>query len=194
MNYKKILSENFDERKKIECLKEIYNLNVEEIISLDILDTIYNLLTRTKELDFEQIVYSNVVESKNKEIIKYCLKIITKVGREREDLVYLYIPYIIKLLDSEVEDIKRWAAEALSEIPSSLTIYSYPKLIKEDGEKFTEALFKIIVRAKNKEAILLKIFENFNISHVKLIKKLYNYDKELVKEFIPLLVKYKVKL
>ncbi|WP_456471643.1 hypothetical protein [Methanocaldococcus sp.] len=192
MNYKKILLENYDEDKKIEALKKIYNMDVDEIIELDILDIVYDLLTKTKELDFEEIVYSpnHVIEYKNREIIEYCLKIIGKVGKEREDLVFLYIPYIIKLLDSSVEEIRNLDAQTLSEIPLYLTVYSYPKLIKNlENDIFEEALFKIIMRAENKEAILLKIFENFDIKYINLIKRIYRVDKNLVKEFIPIMIK-----
>ena len=78
-------------------------------------------------------------------------------------MVYTYIPYLINLLDSEFECIRFASAEALGNIPSKLTIYAYPKLIKKlDNKVYAKVLVKLIMKSDNKEAILLKLFENFN--------------------------------
>ena len=127
------------------------------IVELNILDDVFELLTTTKERGFEDIIstqYSS--DSKNKVIIYYCIKIIEKVGVKYPNLVYTYIPYLIKLLDSEFECIRFASAEALANIPSKLTIYAYPKLIKRlDNEVYAKVLVKLIMKSDNKEAILL---------------------------------------
>jgi HEAT repeat protein len=163
----------------------------EEIVELNILDDVFELLTTTKERGFEDIIstqYSS--DSKNKVIIYYCIKIIEKVGVKYPNLVYTYIPYLIKLLDSEFECIRFASAEALANIPSKLTIYAYPKLIKRlDNEVYAKVLVKLIMKSDNKEAILLKLFENFNEYALYVIKDLYKCEKKLVYEFIPLILK-----
>ena len=189
--YRKRLKLNYTNKEKLRVLKELYRMDVEEIVELNILDDVFELLTTTKERGFEDIIstqYSS--DSKNKVIIYYCIKIIEKVGVKYPNLVYTYIPYLIKLLDSEFECIRFASAEALANIPSKLTIYAYPKLIKRlDNEVYAKVLVKLIMKSDNKEAILLKLFENFNEYALYVIKDLYNYDKKLVYEFIPLILK-----
>ena len=189
--YRKRLKLNYTNKEKLRVLKELYSMDVEEIVELNILDDVFELLTTTKERGFEDIIstqYSS--DSKNKVIIYYCIKIIEKVGVKYPNLVYTYIPYLIKLLDSEFECIRFASAEALANIPSKLTIYAYPKLIKRlDNEVYAKVLVKLIMKSDNKEAILLKLFENFNEYALYVIKDLYKYDKKLVYEFIPLILK-----
>jgi hypothetical protein len=189
--YRKRLKLNYTNKEKLRVLKELYSMDVEEIVELNILDDVFELLTTTKERGFEDIIstqYSS--DSKNKVIIYYCIKIIEKVGVKYPNLVYTYIPYLIKLLDSEFECIRFASAEALANIPSKLTIYAYPKLIKRlDNEVYAKVLVKLIMKSDNKEAILLRLFENFNEYALYVIKDLYKYDKKLVYEFIPLILK-----
>ena len=189
--YRKRLKLNYTNKEKLRVLKELYSMDVEEIVELNILDDVFELLTTTKERGFEDIIstqYSS--DSKNKVIIYYCIKIIEKVGVKYPNLVYIYIPYLIKLLDSEFECIRFASAEALAYIPSKLTIYAYPKLIKRlDNEVYAKVLVKLIMKSDNKEAILLRLFENFNEYALYVIKDLYKYDKKLVYEFIPLILK-----
>ena len=189
--YRKRLKLNYTNKEKLRVLKELYSMDVEEIVELNILDDVFELLTTTKERGFEDIIstqYSS--DSKNKVIIYYCIKIIEKVGVKYPNLVYTYIPYLIKLLDSEFECIRFASAEALANIPSKLTIYAYPKLIKRlDNEVYAKVLVKLIMKSDNKEAILLKLFENFNEYALYVIKDLYKCEKNLVYEFIPLILK-----
>ena len=189
--YKKKLKLNYGNREKLKVLKELYQMEVDEITKLNILDDVFELLTSTKERGFEDIISTQYPsDSKNRDIIYYCIKIIEKVGVIYPNLVYIYIPYLIKLLDSEFECIRFASAEALANIPSKLTIYAYPKLIKRlDNEVYAKVLVKLIMKSDNKEAILLKLFENFNEYSLCVIKDLYKYDKKLVYEFIPLILR-----
>jgi len=190
-NYKKKLKLNYGEREKLTVLMEIYKMNADEIVNLNILDDIFELLTSTKERGFEDIISPHYTsDSKNREIIIHCIKIIEKVGIKYSDLVSTYIPYLIKLLDSEFEEIRFASAEALANIPSRLTIYAYPKIIKKLNDKiYAKTLVKFIKKSENKEAILLKLFENFNENTLYVIKELSKYDKILTYEFIPIILK-----
>ncbi|XRP96832.1 hypothetical protein ACO3UB_07775 [Methanocaldococcus sp. 16A] len=189
--YRKKLKLNYGNREKLKVLKELYKMDVDELVELNILDDVFELLTSTKERGFEDIISTQYTsDSKNREIIYYCIKIIEKVGIKYPNLVYVYIPYLIKLLDSEFECIRFASAEALANIPSKLTIYAYPKLIKKlDNKVYAKVLVKLIMKSDNKEAILLKLFENFNEYSLYIIKELYRYDKELIYEFIPLILR-----
>ncbi|AIJ05358.1 hypothetical protein JH146_0508 [Methanocaldococcus bathoardescens] len=189
--YKKKLKLNYGNREKLKVLKELYKMEVDELVKLNILDDVFELLTSTKERGFEDIISTQYTsDSKNRAIIHYCIKIIEKVGIKYPNLVYTYIPYLIKLLDSEFECIRFASAEALANIPSKLTIYAYPKLIKKlDNKVYAKVLVKLIMKSDNKEAILLKLFENFNEYSLYIIKELYKYDKELIYEFIPLILR-----
>jgi len=162
--YKKKLKLNYGNREKLKVLKELYKMEVDELVELNILDDVFELLTSTKERGFEDMLLTQYTsDSKNRVIIYYCIKIIEKVGIKYPNLVYTYIPYLIKLLDSEFECIRFASAEALGNIPSKLTIYAYPKLIKKlDNKVYAKVLVKLIMKSDNKEAILLKLFENFN--------------------------------
>ncbi|ACX73047.1 conserved hypothetical protein [Methanocaldococcus vulcanius M7] len=190
-NYKKKLRLNYGEEEKLKVLMEIYKMNADEIVNLNIIDDIFELLTSTKERGFEDIISPHYMfDSKNRDIIILCIKIIEKVGVKYPDLVFTYIPYLIKLLDSEFEEIKFTSAEALANIPSKLTIYAYPKIIKKlNNEIYAKTLVKIIKKSENKEAILLKLFENFNENALYVIRELSEYNRMLIYEFIPLILK-----
>ncbi len=189
--YKKKLKLNYGNREKLKVLKELYKMEVDELVELNILDDVFELLTSTKERGFEDMLLTQYTsDSKNRDIIYYCIKIIEKVGIKYPNLVYTYIPYLIKLLDSEFECIRFASAEALGNIPSKLTIYAYPKLIKKlDNKVYAKVLVKLIMKSDNKEAILLKLFENFNEYSLYIIKELYKHNKELIYEFIPLILR-----
>ena len=68
--YRKRLKLNYTNKEKLRVLKELYSMDVEEIVELNILDDVFELLTTTKERGFEDIIstqYSS--DSKNKVII-----------------------------------------------------------------------------------------------------------------------------
>ena len=191
MNYKKMFK--FGNKSKLKALKEIYNKEVDEILELDILEDIFTLVRETKEKDLEDIFHEfQTFDPKNREIIALGIKIIGKVGEKYVEEVYNYIPFLIKSLDSEFDVIRYASAEALAKIPSKLTIYAYPKLIKNlDNKVYADALVSLIFKAENKEAILLELYKNFDSSYsLYVLRKIAERDKNLVYDFIPLVLKH----
>ncbi|EHP84814.1 hypothetical protein [Methanotorris formicicus] len=191
MNYKKMF--RLGNRSKLKALKEIYNKDVDEILELEILEDVFTLVRETKEKDLEDIIYEfQTFDPKNREIIALGIKIIGKVGEKYVEEVYNYIPFLIKSLDSEFEVIRYASAEALAKIPSKLTIYAYPKLIKNmDNKVYADALVSLIFKAENKEAILLELYKNFDSFYsLYVLKKIAEIDKNLVYDFIPLVLKH----
>ncbi|WP_423793201.1 HEAT repeat domain-containing protein [Methanocaldococcus indicus] len=187
MDYIKILTLNYSDEEKINALKEIYKLEVDEIIPF--LDVVYELLESTKERSFQELISDNLYSSeRNREIIILCINIIEKVGKNYGDVVSPYIPYLIKLLDSDFKEIREKAAEALGNIDSKVAIYAYPKIIKNlDNEIYAKTLAKLILKADNKYTILLNLFENFNNYAIITINELKKYNPKLIYEFVPLI-------
>ncbi|WP_421077659.1 hypothetical protein Mjas_08135 [Methanothermococcus sp. Ax23] len=194
-DYKKMF--RLDDISKLKALSEIYNKDVDDIIELNILDDIFTLIRETRERDFADIVYEfQTLDTKNREIISLGIKIIGKVGEKYVEEVYNYIPYLIKSLDSEFDIIRHASAGALAKIPSKLTIYAYPKLIKNlNDEIYADAIVSLIFKTENKEALLLNLYKKFcdeyspHVLHI--LNKIKERDKNLIEDFMPLILKYR---
>ena len=186
-----------DDISKLNALTEIYNKDVEDILKLNILDDIFALIRETRERDFADIVYEfQTFDTKNREIIALGIKIIGKVGEKHAGEVYNYIPYLIKSLDSEFDIIRYASARALAKIPSKLTIYSYPKLVKNlNNEIYADAIVSLIFKAENKEALLLDLYKKFCDEYspciLYILNKIKERDESLIDDFIPLILKYR---
>lgn len=188
-----------DNISKLKALTEIYNKDVDDIIGMNILDDIFALIRETRERDFADIVYEfQTLDTKNREIISLGIKIIGKVGEKYAEEVYNYIPYLIKSLDSEFDIIRHASAGALAKIPSKLTIYSYPKLIKNlNNEIYADAIVSLIFKTENKEALLLDLYkkfcDNYSPCILYILNKIKERDESLINDFIPLILKYEDK-
>ena len=64
--YKKKLKLNYGNREKLKVLKELYKMEVDELVELNILDDVFELLTSTKERGFEDILLTQYTSDSKK--------------------------------------------------------------------------------------------------------------------------------